>query len=337
MSASKFQRLKRILWIMSLGSLLVFGISISTTFLESWVQLTYQNRHIILPYNVDSSYLEEIPIELISQFQLKEISSSFKDTKIMASRNTSSIEVKHLGTTNQGDLSYSIHSKGYISVQETLMEYYEWSIGDLLKIGNVIYPIQQVHYSEESDLKMPFSFIGNQTTKLNYDNILTIYSNQNINEIVSAINQSLVDSNYYYQLEPFSMDDLLMSLINLLRRILMAISMCIFLVSSSNIGTLMPYFIMEYQDEIEVLRLHGLAKEILANLFISFTILILLTSTLISSATTIAIFKLISFLTNIPLSLPIIKLLVLAFVQVSFATLLTLGSIKKAMDSIAYT
>lgn len=322
---------------MSLGSLLVFGISISTTFLESWVQLTYQNRHILLPYNIDTSYLEEVPIELISQYQLKEIASSFKDTKIIASNNTTSVEVKHLGTTKQGDLSYSIHTQGYMSVQETLMEYYEWSVGELLKIGNVIYPIQQVHYSEESDLKMPFSFIASNTTTLNYDNILTIYSNQNIKEIVSAINQSLVDSNYYYQLEPFSIDDLLISLINLLRRILMAISMCIFLVSSSNIGTLMPYFIMEFQDEIEVLRLHGLSKEVLTNLFISFTVLILLSSTLISSTTTIAIFKLISYLSNIPLSLPVIKLFVLAFIQVSFATLLTLGSIKKAMGSIAYT
>lgn len=322
---------------MSLGSLLVFGISISTTLLESWVQLTYQNRHVVLPYNIDSTYLEELPIELLSQYQLKEIASSYKDTMIIASRNTYSVEVKNLGTSKQGDLSYSTHNKGFISVQETLMDYYEWSMGDLLKIGNVIYPIQHVHYSEESDLKMPFTFIDTQTTKLNYDNILTIYSNQNINDIVVTINQSLIDSNYYYQLEPFSIDDLLMSLINLLRRILMAISMCIFLVSSSNVGTLMPYFIMEYQDEIEVLRLHGLPKKVLINLFISFTVLILLTSTLISSISSISIFKIISYLTNIPFSLPLIKLLILSLIQVCFATLLTLGSIKKAMDSIAYT
>lgn len=336
MSLSKLSRLKRILWIMSLGSVLVFGISISTTLLESWISQTYKDRHVLLPYNLDATYLDEIPIELISPYHLKQISNSFENTKITSSDRILNLDIEHLSSSKKGTLSYTVHNKGYISVQVSLMEYYNWNETDWLRIGTMIYPIYHIHYSEDVDLKLPFYFINSQSTKLNYDNILTVYSNHDIQEIVDAINQQLSDPNYYYEVEPFSMDDLLLSLLQLLRRILMTISLCIFLVSASNIGTLMPYFIMEYQDEIDVLRLHGLPKETLISLFVSFTVLILLTSMFLSSISTVFIFKLLSFLFNIPFSIPLFKLLILTILQVSFATLLTLGSIKKAMDSIAY-
>ena len=145
-----------------------------------------------------------------------------------------------------------------------------------------------------------------------------------------------MNSNYYYDIEPLSIDTLILSLIQLIEKLLFGITFCIFMVSSSNIGTLMPYFMMEYSDEIKVLRLLGMPRSVVLGLFLKFALGLLGVALILSCLISLFFSLLLCIILRLPLSLPLIKITVLLVLQWVGGFLFTQGSIKKATCEVAY-
>ncbi len=329
-------RVKRLFLIIILGSFLSFFIFYMSSSIKYKINLDYQDRHILLPYMKGTQQvLEFLDYDLLDYESKSNLVQEFDDLSFIEEENEQEIMLFNLTSNESVSLSYELNSfdnSNYINT--ILLNIYSWGLEDLYKIDATVIEFKDTH---ETDIDLILNPNLIQTiTKLTSSNILNIRTSHDINKVLEWINHSLLNTGYEYRIEPFGANDLFNTLISLVERVLLTFSFLIFIVSSSNIGTIMPYFVNEFKDEMNTLRYLGLSKNIIFKIFLLTSILILLASLLISNILAYIISIIISIFIRSKVYVSGIKTLILFSTQTGLGMLFSLQSIKKASDDITY-
>lgn len=332
---AEFKRVKRLMFIIALGSFLVFLITMSSSILKTKVRQAYSNRYVLMPYKLNSDIvlLEESEVFLNSSMK-DNIKSRFNKTQFIETNKTESAEVLNINQNENKTVfvGENIYSND-ILINEDFMKYSDWTKNDKLVLDATLLEIDGYHTHYEYELLLP-SKMYDAYIETSNDNIITLITDDNIDEIVSYINTFFTAIEY--KLEDIALDELVISLLTLVESVILTFSLVIFLVSSSNIGTIMPYFINEFQDEILLLRIMGLDKKSLENIFLYTTCTLLFISLCISLFFSFSLSFLFSILAKSKFDVSLFKLSFLFIIQIITGLLFSHKSIKKATDYVAY-
>lgn len=337
MIRSEFERVKRLFLIIILGSFLVFFITFMSTVIKTQISKQYSGRYVLLPYKVNTNNIESTLLtSLIDQNIFKEIESMYGNTVFIQNEVVNQAELTNINKNDSAllNIEENIDSNEILINLETL-EINGWKIDDIYRLNATIIEFQGVHNRDGLDILLPKSYL--QSSKDNtIDNFITIKTDKDIQEITQYLNDNISDVNYEYRVDDISANDIFVSIISTIENILLIFSFIIFIVSSSNIGTIMPYFINEFKDEIILLRLHGLSQKYIYRIFILTTFLILSISLLISVALAYSFTTLISIITGVVTKHSILRIILLLLFQCISGCLFSYNGIKKASYEVAY-
>lgn len=329
-------RVKRLFLIVILGSFLTFFIYFATSLLKHQVALKYKHQYVFLPYQKGSQdVLEPSSIKLVDELVINNLKNDFSDIIIFSNKEESIFNLYNQTLDMTLSVSYRLNpfdNSNYIN--QDILDLYQWKISDYFKIGSTFIFFDDIH-DEDVDLILSSAYIPKQPGSLN-NNFITVHTEYPINVVLESLNQSITDLSYEYRMEPFSTQDLFMTLISGMERILFMFSFLIFIVSASNIGTIMPYFVNEFKDEIHLLRLMGLSRNIIFNIFMLTSLVVLLISLLISFLLSYLISLLIALLLKSLLPTSFFMCLILIMIQITLGLLFSYQSIKKASDDVTY-
>lgn len=333
---SEFNRIKRTLLILFFGCFLVFLTLNLTTFLKSYIDINYAHQEVLMPVSKGSHVPTlDLSYTLLHEQDLIQLKQKYEGLNLYYATPTSQIDMTILNTNQTLSLSlcYREHyDEAYMN--GTAMEMYGLEIGDFLQLESLLIEIHGVSYSNDCDLILPREYATDHIHI--YDNLLHIEYNQDIDVVLNDINTILQTSPFFYQQQNFSMDDLLLGMINLLEKVLLSFGFVIFLVSASNLGTLMPYFIHEFKDEITVLKHLGLHTRYLTYIFMLVCFSMLMLALGASGLVGCILFKCLGFILNVHFKIPLIKTGLLIIVQSLSGLLSSYQSIKKATESVTY-
>ena len=332
---SEGKRVQRLFIIITLGSLLVFFIHFSTNIIKTKITQNYAGRYVLMPYLKNSQHLEtSLPFELIKQEEIQLIQNTFIDTQILETVQNKEITLLNLSQNKSTTLSNETTHLPYFSIHPETLERHQWKLDDFYQLDAILLDKIETHI-KPVDLLIPEKYqleIEEET----YDNFITLQTTDLIDDVLELINVSLTNLNYEYRIEDFSVNDLFISLITSVESILLGFSFLIFIVSSSNIGTIMPYFIGEFKDEIETLRLMGISHPVIFKLFMMVCVFILLTSLMFSLIFAYFLSMLFALVMKATFQIFSFKLFFLFIIQILFGCLFSFQSIKKATDSVSF-
>lgn len=329
-------RIKRILILIGLGGSLLFFILNTSHLLKQYITLNYTHTEVIMPIN---KYTQEpilsLNYQLLDLHTIKELNASLPDTTLTFSQTTTEIEVDVLKSNQKISLSV-LFSDVYnqVLMHPNLYDIYGIEINDTLRHQSSLFTIRDYHPFDDYDLILPDSF--NIDSSKSYDNLITVHSLLDIEEVVDKINQHIIQSPYQFQTQPISMNALLLSLVSLVEKLLLGIGFVLFLVSASNLGTIMPYFIGEYKDEITVLKHHGLPNRYIIRVFFLISLTLLSISLMAAALLSWIFTMLISLVVHISFVPPLFKLASLFILQLILGLLSTQNAIKKATETVTY-
>lgn len=330
------RRIKRILILIGLGGSLIFMILNTSQLLKQYITTNYTHIEVIMPINKHTREpIIGLNYPLLNPYLIQELNTTLPDTTLSVSPNATEIEVNVLKTNQTLTLSV-LFSEDYnqILMHPYLSEMYDIDIDDSLRHQSSIIMIEDYHPLDQYDLILPMS-LNIQTSKT-YDNLITVHSLLETDVVLNAINKRISHTPFQYQKQPLSMNTLLLSMISLVEKLLLGIGFVLFLVSASNLGTIMPYFIDEYQDEITVLKHHGLSNQYIIRIFSLISLTLLCVSLIVSAFLSISLIMLLSLITQITFNPPLFKILLLFLSQLILGLLSTQNAIKKATDSVTY-
>lgn len=329
-------RVKRIFFIIILGSFLSFFIVFFSASLKLKIQNQFQNQYVILPYIKGTPHvLEPLDFPLILESDKKAIKTLFDDLIFIERNQAQEILLHNLSLNQNLTMTYEINSyDDHNYINESFLTIYDWQLKDLYTFHSELIHFDGTHL-QDVDLILSKDLIPKSQIH-RYTNFLTLESRHNIQDILEVINTSFVKNNFEYQVEPFNANTLYTSLVGMIEKILLGFSFLIFIVSTSNIGTIMPYFMNEFKDEITLLRELGLPKNIIHHIFALTCFTILVVSLLLSSSLAFLLSSSIVLVIKAPLNISLIKWFLLLCIQTVLGLITSLKSIKKASDSITY-
>ena len=330
------RRIKRILILIGLGGSLIFMILNTSQLLKQYITSNYTHIEVIMPINKHTHEpVISLNYPLLDQSLIQELNTVLTDTTLSVSPNATEIEVSVLKSNQTLTLSV-LFSDEYdqILMHPYLSEMYDIEIDDVLRHQSSLITIEDYHPFDQYDLILPMS-LNIQTSK-SYDNLITVHSLLETDIVLNAINEKISHTPFQYQTQPLSMNSLLLSMISLVEKLLLGIGFVLFLVSTSNLGTIMPYFIDEYQDEITVLKHHGFSNQYIIRIFSLISLTLLSVSLIVSAFIAIGLIMLLSLVTQITFSPPFYKILLFFLFQLTLGLLSTQNAIKKAIDSVTY-
>lgn len=333
---SEWPKVKRLGMIVVMGSFLMFFISLSTALIKAKISQTYENRTVLVPVHRQTQEIEtEILIPLVTDTTLQEIESHFEDTYFIRQTQEESLSLVNLSLQQNATLTYDINpfSNQYLISEQVLM-IYGWQMDDYYQVNATIIEFSDTHHLNV-DLLVPSQspFINNSAR---IHPFLTLQTPHDPEIILSFLNQKIVNPTYQYQIENFDMSDLLVSLIQAIEKGLLGFSFIIFVVSSSNIGTIMPYFIHEFKDEIMLLRQFGLSQKTIHFLFLWVSLLILIIALSLSLGFSFSVLFLFSLWVKLKVQFHFFKLLFLFGFQLLFGALFAYQAIKKVSVELTY-
>lgn len=332
---SEKDNVKRLLKIVILGSFLMFFVSLASSLIKLKIETTYQGRYVLLPYlKNQQEYDHTLSLALIDQSIINNIESKFENTTFLDNVELNETYVQNITQHQAAALNYEINyfdENTYIG--EHILAMYQWNLDDFYTIDSTVVSFSDI-IDTGADLILPKTFDHNLNQVDNQ--LITVQTSSDIEAIVKEINQNLLSPLYEYRLEDFSMDELLIAIVGSIEKILLLFSFLIFSVSSSNIGTVMPYFVNEFKDEINLLCLMGMSKHIIFYIFMLASVFILWIALHVSFFISYIIYILFALTLKITIKLPFIKVFFIFIFQLICGSFFSYQSIKKATIEATY-
>lgn len=335
MLKAEFNRIQRILKILFFGAALVFSILNVSSLVRTYITLKYTNATVLAPQiKHTQNPVLNLNYALLPENIIHQIQRNHPNSHITLSNPTTQVEIQDPKHQVSLTLNIKVGSDPQTKVHPYTLEAYKLKLGDVLIYHATMIQLDGLHSEDGFDLVVPASVFGN--LKQSHDNFLRIETTDSLQSILKEINTFLLNTPYEYQIQNISLDQILLSLISLIERILLVIGFVIFLISASNLGTIMPYFIMEFEDEMMVLKHHGLKTTVLRRIFILISITMLMISLLSSITLTGMMTLIVSLILKIPYQISWIKVFILFGMQLFLGVLTSHTTIKKTCASITY-
>ena len=298
------KKIKRILMILSSASFSIYFIMFANEFLAK--KLNDSSHFLLTPVN------EQV---IINQSYLKVLSNQFKNTKIETLDNYETIALYNL--TNHKTYDFSVQYDENVAVpvfNSEIFQLHEFKKGTRFKLNSLSFNQYGFDDSLSVDLILPSFY---RDSKHDYGKILKIKTDDSIHKIMNTLNYPQV----MYELNPIKEEEFMQDILNLINKFLIAISFIIFTVSSTNISSILPYFISEFEAEIILFTHMGLKKEIIQRLFL------LLIISMILFSITLPLISCIILSLIVEVSLNYFKIIIIICLQFGFSLLISYHAI----------
>lgn len=337
MLKAEIKRIKRLVFIIFLGSFLVFFVSFTSTLVKNAITQKYAGRYVLMPYRKGTQNIESHLLNpLISKLTFEEIENTFDNTYFITNAPLLESRITNLNTHETVNITVdeNIFGDAFL-INEDILSLYKWKKDHLFRYHATGFSIDGYHLRDDVDLLVPKHFLDHQVLKT-HDNFITLHTNQEIEAILEVINLNVLDVNYEYKVDDVSINEIFLAIVVSIEKIIIAFSLTIFIISSSNIGTLMPYFINEFTDEITLLRLHGLKHIYIVRIFLFTTITILTLALSLSCFSSYIFASLLGIIFRVRAHHSFIKIAFLFIFQCAMGSIFSYKTIKKATFEVAY-
>lgn len=245
----EMRQIKRIVLFLLISAVLVFGLSVLSDTLREKLTVHFHHRYTLIPtFRISQEFVPPLSYRLLPH--------TINDIDFHHSMGLIQFEVSNLTQQSIQLLTLDQHDSSALSLRADLFETLHWEKGDLICMGTSCFPIES-HHSGGMDLMLPVDTIQIELLPFFYDNILTVYS-ENIDDDLKVINQALMRADIVYTIETLRLDQLVLSLVTGMQVGLSVILAIIFLVTCTNINTVFPLFIVNFKDELLLLRYFGM-------------------------------------------------------------------------------
>ena len=266
----------------------------------------------------DSSHFLLTPINeqvLINQSYLDILSNQFKDTKIEILDNYETITLYNLSNYKTYEFSVDYYDTIAVPVfNSNTFKLHEFKKDTRFKIKALSFNKYDFDDSISVDLILPGFY---KDSRQIFGKILKINTEDNIDKILDVLNQP----QKMYELNPIKEEEILQEILNLINRFLIAVSLLIFFVSSTNISSILPYFVSEFEGEILLFTHMGLKKEIIQRLFLLLIISMILVSITFPLIACIILSLILSVSVNY------FKIIIIICIQIAFSLLISVHAI----------
>lgn len=293
----------RIVTFLLISATLVFGLNVLSDTLRNQMTLHFHHRYTLIPMVRSSQeMLPPLPYPLLPN-TINNLDFHQNDGLIQ-------FEVNNLNLRSTELLTLEFDDSYTLSLRHDLFESLNWNENDVVCLGSSCFPIEKYHTSGV-DVRFPRGTIQTELLPLSYDNIITLYS-ENIAEDLKTMNLALMRTDVVYTVETLRIDQLILSLITGIQIGLTVILAIIFLVTCTNINTVFPLFIVNFKEELMLLRYFGMPLKQVSRIFKLLALVMIGGSVLGSWIIVWSFSTMLTFVFDVSISYPIASLMLTA-------------------------